>query len=179
MTTALENEIMRLRKEAEKFRSLHERAKKRLADQHAKHREKMAELKAEQKAREEALKREVLELKLQVKKLRDLHFGTSNENSRSFSGDLGAGRAKRRSKRLRGQQPGRIGHGRRLHTELSCEDELHDFAGDEAKCPVCGLPYQATGLENHSEEVEVEVRLVSLAFALCFPPLVARDILGP
>ncbi|MCK5803113.1 MAG: IS66 family transposase [Lentisphaeria bacterium] len=159
MVMALDNEIIRLRKEAGRFRSLHGRAKKRLDDQRAKHRDKIAKLKAEHKAREEALKRKVLELKLQVKKVQELHFGKSSEKSRSFSGDLGAGRSKHKKKRPRGQQRGRKGHGRRLHAELSCEDELHDLSANERKCPVCGLPYQATVLENVSEEVEFEVRL--------------------
>ncbi len=51
---------------------------KRLDDQRAKHRKTAADLGAEHKAREEALKREVLELKLQVRKLQDLHFGKSS-----------------------------------------------------------------------------------------------------
>jgi len=159
MVRALDNEMIRLRKEAGSFRSLHERAKKRLDDQRAKHRETIADLKAEHKVREEALKKKVLELKLTVKKLQDLHFGKSSETSRSFSGDLGAGRTKRKKKRPRGQQRGGKGHGRRLHTELLCEDEVDDLSEDERKCPVCGLPYKATGLENVSEEVEFEVRL--------------------
>jgi len=159
MVMALDNEMIRLRQEAGKFRSLHERAKKRLDDQRTKHRKTIADLKGEYKAREEALKREILELKLQVKKLQDLHFGKSSENSRSFSGDLGAGGTKRKKKRPRGQQRGGKGHGRRLHTELLCEDELDDLSEDERKCPVCGLPYEASGLENVSEEVEFEVRL--------------------
>ena len=159
MATALNNNLIRLRNEVGRFRSLHRRAKQRLEDQRLKHREKMAALKAEHKSREEALKRELLEMKLQVKKLQDLHFGKSSENGRSFSGDLGAGGAKRGKKRPRGQQRGRKGHGRRLHTELFYEDDLHDLSADEKRCPVCGLPYQATGLENVSEEVEFEVRL--------------------
>ena len=111
MDTASNNEMIRLRKEAGRFRSLHQRAKRRLDDQRAKHRETMAELKAGHKAREEALKRKVLELELTVKKLQDLHFGTSSEASRSFSGDLGAGGTKRKKKRPRGQQRGGKGHG--------------------------------------------------------------------
>ena len=159
MDTASNNEMIRLRGEAGRYRSLHQRAKGRLEDQRAKHRETIAELKGEHKAREEALKRKVLELKFTVKKLLDLHFGTSSENSRSFSGDLGAGGTKRGKKRPRGQQPGHKGHGRRQHTELPCEDELHDLSEDERKCSVRGLPYRTTGLENVSEEVEFEVRL--------------------
>lgn len=160
MATTLETETIRLRNEAGKFRSLHERAKRRLADQRAKHRRKLAELKAECEAREEALKREVLELKLQVKKLRDLHFGKSSERARSFSGDLGVGAAKRKGeKRPRGQQPGSKGHGRRGHPELPCEEELRELPAEEANCAICGLPREATGLENVSEEIEFEVRL--------------------
>jgi transposase len=159
MVTTPNNEMIRLRQEAGKFRSLHERAKKRLDDQRAKHRETIAELKAGHKAREEALKKKVLELKLTVKKLQDLHLGTFSEASRSFSSDLGAGGTKRKRKRPRGQQPGRKGHGRRQHTELPCEEEMRELSEDERKCPACGLPYQACGLENVSEEVEFEVRL--------------------
>ena len=159
MATVSDNEIIRLRREAGRFRSLHERAKKRLAEQQAKHRETVAKLKVEHTAREEALKREVLELKLRVKKLQDLHFGTSSEKSRSFSGDLGAGGPKRRKKRPRGQQPGSKGHGRRGHPELPCEEHVCELAGEEAKCPVCGLAYEVTGLENTSEQIEFEVRL--------------------
>lgn len=159
MTTTMETEIIRQRSEAGKFRSLHERAKKRLAAQQARHQEKVARLKEEHAAREEALKREIIELKLQVKKLRDLHFGKSSEKGRSFSGDLGAGGSKRRKKRPRGQKSGVKGHGRRRHPELPCEEELHDLGDDKAMCPVCGLPYEATGLESVSEEIEFEVRL--------------------
>lgn len=160
MVRTLDNEMIRLRREAGTFRSLHRRAKMRLVDQREKHREKVAALKAGHKAREEALKREALKLKLQVKKLQDLHFGKSSEKGRSFSGDPATdGSRRRRKKRPRGQQPGRKGHGRRLHTELPVEEEQHGLSEDERKCPVCGLPYEATGLEDVSEEVEFEVRL--------------------
>jgi transposase len=159
MATTTENETIRLRREAGTFRSLHKRAKKRLADQQAEYREKVARLEVEHAAREEALKREIIELKLQVEKLRDLHFGTSSEKGRSFSGYLCAGESKRRKKRPRGQKPGGKGHGRRGHPELPCQDELHDLGEDEAQCPICGLPYEETGLENVSQEIEFEVRL--------------------
>ena len=159
MSTVEDNEVIRLRAESGMFRSLHRRAQKSLKNQRAKHQEKITALKAEHKVREKALKQEVLELKLHVKKLQDLHFGKSSEHSRSFSGDLDAGGSKRRPKRPRGQQRGSEGHGRRQHAELPCENEPLELLGDDAICPICGLPYEPTGMKNSSEEVEFEVRL--------------------
>ena len=96
----------------------------------------------------------------QVNKLRELHFGKSSEQSRSFSGDLIGDHSKSsRKKRPRGQQPGSPGHGRRRHSELPCREEVYELTEQEAACSDCGLPYEQTELENVSEEVEFDVRL--------------------
>lgn len=160
MVTEPDNEIIRLRSEVGRYRSLHARAKRKLDDERASHREEMNELKAEHAAREDALKAKIEELKHEVNKLQELHFGKSSEQSRSFSGDLAKSRSKTGGKKgPRGQQPGSSGHGRRQHSELPCREEMYKFSEEEAICAKCGLPYEQTELENVSEEVEFEVRV--------------------
>ena len=160
MSADINNEIIRLRTEAGRYRSLHARAKRKLEDERARHREETATLKQEHEAREDALKANIQELKHQVNKLQELHFGKSSEQSRSFSGDPAKTRSNTRGKkRPRGQQPGRPGHGRRQHSELPCQEKMYQLSEEEAKCPHCGLPYEETALENVSEEVEFDVRV--------------------
>jgi transposase len=158
MEKVLSSELIRLRSNLGRYRSLHQRALKRLDDQRARHREEVCQLKADFHSRIEALSDEIVQLKRQVKTLQDLHFGKSSEKNVSTAGDLESGRKKH--KRKRGQQPGRKGHGRRLHTELPCEEETLDLSAEEARCPLCGLAAEKTQAECSSEEISYEVRVI-------------------
>ncbi len=158
MEQRLSTDLIRLRGNVTRYRNLHHRALKRLDDCRARHQDEIGQLKNDFQRKIEALSNEILELKKQVKTLQDLHFGKSSEKNVSVAGDLESGRKKPR--RNRGQQPGRKGHGRRLHTELPCEEEILELSTEEARCPLCRQVAEKTQLECSSEEVGYEVRLI-------------------
>jgi len=158
MEKVLSSELIRVRGDAGRYRSLHQRALQRLEAQRVRHRDEICRLKVDFHSREKALSNEIIELKRQIKTLQDLHFGKSSEKSVSVAGDLDSGRKKR--KRKRGHQPGRQGHGRRRHTELPCEEEILELSSEEARCPLCGAVAEKTESECSSEEVSYEVRVI-------------------
>lgn len=158
METVFSSDLIRLRGDVSRYRNLHHRALNRLADQCTRHREKIRRLKDDFHSQVEALSNEILELKKQVKTLQDIHFGKSSEKNVSVAGDLESGR--KRPTRNRGHQPGRKGHGRRMHTELPCEEETLELSTEEACCPLCGKVAEKTQSECSSEEVGYEVRLI-------------------
>jgi len=152
------SEIIKLRRDAGRYKSLHRRAVNRWEKQRQQFEEKVDRLKVDLEGQIDSLKAEIVELKKTVKTLQDLHFGKSSETSVSVAGDLATGR--RRPKRNRGQQAGRRGHGRRNHTELICEEEVLELSEDALRCSICGLLAEATELESCSEEIDHEVRII-------------------
>lgn len=150
--------IIGLRQEAGRYRSLHRRAVKRIEEQRQYYDEKIERLTADYERKLAASTATIVELKKQVKTLQDLHFGKPGEATVSVAGDLTRGGKK--PKRKRGQQPGREGHGRRPHDELPCVEDVLKLSEQEACCPVCGLPAEETTRQNESEEVDYEVRIV-------------------
>jgi transposase len=58
---------------------------------------------------------------------------------------------------VRGQRPGRPGHGRRLHPDLPTVDVDHELPPEELFCPHCHAPYIEIPGEQTSEEIEFEV----------------------
>ena len=158
MEPVLSSNLIRLRGDVSRYRNLHQRALKRLDDQRVHHREEICKLKVDFTSRIEALSGKIIDLKKQVKILQDLHFGKSSEKGVNVAGDLECGPKK--PKRSRGQQPGRKGHGRRLHIELPCEEEILELSPEEACCPLCGLLAEKTQSECSSEEVGYKVLVI-------------------
>ena len=86
MELVLSNELIRLRRDAGRYRSLHQRALNRLDNEQARHAEKIHRLKTDYESRIKALSDEIIDLKKQIKTLQDLHFGKSSEKSVSTAG---------------------------------------------------------------------------------------------
>ncbi len=131
----LQQELTEARCSAGSYKSLHGRAK-----------EKIAEL--EQRLEESEAERKKLDRQL---------FGRSSEKSRSPDGGKGSSPDRKRSSRPRGQQPGRPGPGRRDTSHLPSEEELQDLPENECGCDRCGLPFKGFPGTEDSETIEIEV----------------------
>jgi phage host-nuclease inhibitor protein Gam len=138
MSNISSSEIIKLRKQAGRYKELHERAVKRLESQSLEHTEKVDKLKISYDRQIDTLKSELISLKETIRTLQDLHFGKSSESSVSVAGDLKTGKKKRHRKR--GQQVGKKGHGRRRHRELPCEEEFIELSEEETRCSICVSP---------------------------------------
>lgn len=129
------SEIIRLRSEVGYWRAMHAKAKE----------------KAERLSQEN----EALQSKLRLRE-RQL-FSRRSERKGKGQRESGPG-AEQEEKRKRGQQPGAVGHGRRLHEHLPAVEEQWDFPEGEQQCPHCGLPFRELPGTEDSEEVVVEVK---------------------
>ena len=161
------NEFIKLKNQANYWRTQHERAVKRESTW----KEKALKLKAivrrqeiqikEQAAQIEALSAKVVWLQEQV-------FGRKTEQSKKASGKAQSGKQgdsngsepSSQPRRNRGQQPGAKGHGRRNHDELPVQMIEHELPEDQQSCPCCGLAFKVMADTEDSEEVHWEVHLV-------------------
>jgi len=109
------------------------------------------------KVREEKLKEEIAELKAKLRKREQQLFGTSTERGRKNTKDDPVKKPPKNGNK-RGQQRGAKGHGRRTHSALPVEEEVHSLEEDDRRCPECGELYEDTGMTEDSEVVEVEVK---------------------
>ena len=109
--------------------------------------------------RERRLKDEIKQLKAKVKHLeqqlreRQVRRSGSEKQAR----DAGFTPQTAAQPRRRGQQPGSKGHGRRDHSQLPAQVEVHELEPSETCCPECGGQYRAAGSED-SETLEIDVR---------------------
>ena len=103
-------------------------------------------------AREAALKQEVAAQQAQIRDLTHRLYGKKSEK--------GAGKKPPQapSRRRRGQQQARPGHGRTARPQLPVVEEVHDVAAEHQQCPVCGEPYGEFPGTADSEIVEVHVQ---------------------
>lgn len=131
----LQQELTEARCSAAFYKSLHERAKERIAE-------------VEQRLEESEAERKKLDRQL---------FGRSSEKSRSREAGTGASPAAKGSSRRRGQQPGRPGPGRRDTSHLPSEEEHRHLAQEECRCGRCGLPFGEFPGTEDSETLEIEV----------------------
>jgi transposase len=91
-----------------------------------------------------------------IKDLQNRLFGKKSEKPGSAKSEKGDSPS---SKRQRGQQPGRSGHGRTPRPDLPVISEVHDLPQDKKQCPTCCLPFLSKpGLDEHTEFIEVEVK---------------------
>jgi transposase len=110
------------------------------------------------RAREELLKQDVQQLNAKIRYLEQTLYGRKSEKKTSSEKNTSASSSDADpSKRKRGQQTGSPGHGRRDYSHLPVKEEI--FKLDEAKCPICGCPYQdASFLDtDDSELIEMKV----------------------
>ncbi|MCP3883611.1 MAG: IS66 family transposase [Sulfitobacter sp.] len=106
----------------------------------------------------EALKQENIRKDAKIKDLQSRLFGKKSEKYSRLKSEKG-GKADTPSKRKRGQQPGRPGHGRTQRPDLPVVHDEIDLADADKCCRICGLPYRPNpALDEHSEVIEVVVK---------------------
>lgn len=85
-----------------------------------------------------------------VRLLNKLAFGKRSEKQQQDES------GSQRQHKRRGAVTGHKGSGRKIPKELPVKEEVIDIPDEEKFCPVCGLPYKETGIEETSSEVCVE-----------------------
>jgi transposase len=163
------------RQQAGYYKALHHRAtlreaklQERLAHAHA---EAQAAAAARIQQREAELHQRLADLEAEVRLLKQRLYGRRGETHHHPNaladapvqdGPPGSDHdttAHRPSRRRRGQQRGRPGHGRRHHQGLPATAETADVPPEQRHCSTCGQPFAPCGSDPHvSTVVEVTVR---------------------
>lgn len=158
--------LVEAKRAAHYWRSMHGRARRRIAEWQARYRESQREL-ADTRERKERLEERVRELEQDNAGLRQRNrdllkapFGKRSEKRRGAGEghgetartDRGGGR-----KRRRGGQRGARAHPRLEQTGLEVRDELREPEAGSCRCRDCGRPFRRHG-EEVSERLEVRVR---------------------
>ena len=149
MVTLSKEEEIKLRWEANYWKSQHQHALARYAQREADHRLAMAQA-AE---REAALRSELEQAQGKIRDLQRRLFGRKSE--RSSRAEKG-GASDTKSARPRGQQPGAPGHGRTIESHLPSEVETIEL--DCPHGPNCGLGYTDFPGTEDSELIEIDVK---------------------
>ncbi len=105
--------------------------------------------------REARLKEEKEYLKAKLRLRERQLFGRKSEKN---NGSKGNKEESDNNKRRRGQQPGSVGHGRRMHNHLSVIEEVYDIPQEQRHCSFCNLPYKAFPGTDDSEEIIINVK---------------------
>ena len=106
------------------------------------------------KAREDALKLAVEDLKANLKKREEQLFGRKSEKGTAKK-ESAQTTDDKKPKKNRGQQAGSSGHGRRDHNGLPSVEEIVSLAPEEARCTCCGLPYEELGGSEDPDVLEI------------------------
>ena len=114
--------------------------------QHNKAKEKLEELKKENK-----------ELKAKLRMREKQLFGKKSEKTKKSEKQTNSNKAKNQ-KRNRGQQPGKPGHGRGKHNKLEIIEETIELPEDEKFCKICGLPFASFPGTEDSDDIVVNVK---------------------
>jgi len=117
-------------------KAMHQRAR----DREAQYQQRIAELEAQLRLREQQL------------------FGTKTETTAATSPALPAATPAAGTRRPRGQQPGRPEPRRRDHTHLPAVVEEQEIPGDPCCCQRCGRPFAPFSGTEDSTILEVEVK---------------------
>jgi len=136
----LQAEVISLRQQAHYHRSQHRRAV----------------------ARAEELQAQVDVLKAKVADLQQRLFGRKSER-RNRVPLLGGTEPSGLAPRARGQQPGRVGHGRTVRETLPVVETVLALSDAVLRCPSCGLSWEPWGPPHTREQIEWEVRLFKAA----------------
>lgn len=152
LVTLSKREHIELVMQAKQWKSLHERAVRRLEFADKQHQFEIAQA----RQREDRLKSELEAARAQIRDLRQRVFGAKTEQSSSIDAGISSidvvGRPRGRP---RGQQRGRAGHGRTRLTQLPArEQELTS----QACCPRCGLGLSEFPGTQDAEVLEIEVK---------------------
>jgi transposase len=121
--------------QAQNYRSLHQRAVQ----------------------REARLKKEVQQLKAQIRLLQQQLFGRSSEAGKAVTA-LATPTDDPSSRRPRGQQAGRRSPPKRNYSQLPAIVETHDLPEEQRRCRRCGQPFVAFPGSEEAEILEVAVR---------------------
>lgn len=113
--------------------------------------------------RERILEQEKQELQARVRYLEQQLYGKKSESAKAKD-FLAAGTAptggtpEATPSRPRGQQRDKPGPVRRDYSHLPDEEEFHDLAEQDRKCPCCGLPFESFPGTEDSTVLEIAVR---------------------
>lgn len=132
----LQAEVIALRQQAHYHRTQHQRAVQRAQE----------------------LQVQVGVLKAKVAELQQRLFGRKSERARRAT-PLGASGESGIGPRVRGQQPGSAGHGRKLRENLPVVETVLDLCEQQKRCPRCGLAWESFPQPHISEQIEWVVRL--------------------
>lgn len=113
--------------------------------------------------REDLLKDENQQLQARIRYLEQQLYGKSSESAKPRDTLAPAGTPTTSTPdtpaaRRRGQQRQQPGPTRRDYSHLPAEEEFHDLAEQDKKCPCCGLPFEAFPGTEDSTVVEINVR---------------------
>jgi transposase len=110
--------------------------------------------------REGKLKERIAELEAQLRLREQQLFGRSTETASSTTALPTSSRttANSAAPRPRGQQFGQPGHGRRDYSHLPATVEDCELTGDACCCPQCQLPFKAIGGSEDTTILEITVR---------------------
>jgi transposase len=110
------------------------------------------------KAKIAQLEQELVVKDAKIKDLQNRLFGKKSEKHAGLKSEKG-NPTEPPSRRRRGQQPGRSGHGRTQRPHLPVVTEERDLSAQEKRCAQCGLPHRRNpALDEQGEVIEVEVR---------------------
>jgi transposase len=105
--------------------------------------------------REAALKANIDAYQATIRDLTQRLYGTKSEKATRLDK---ASEPTSSSPRMRGQQPGSPGHGRRACTTLPVIDEVRDLSPAEKRCTVCGQAFRPLPAPEASTLIEVQVQ---------------------
>jgi transposase len=114
------------------------------------------------KQRERLLEQEKQQLQARIRYLEQQLYGKKTESAKSKD-SLAAGTTPTATQgttptRPRGQQRDHPGPTRRDYSHLPHEEEFHDLAAPDKKCPCCGLPLESFATTQDSTVLEIAVR---------------------
>ena len=134
----LRQENIRLRQQANYYKSLYTRTAAKLDTAH----------------------KTITALKQKVAEWVRRYFARGSEKSKGKGKDgQSSGSTPPPEKRPRGQQPGQPGHGRQKRPDLPEREVVVDLPGGAPVCPECGQPYCSNGTVHSHEEIVVEVNI--------------------
>ena len=166
-------DLVEARRQWHYWRSMHARAKERIAQWQSRHAARQrelaqAQLRIEQlQARVQELERENAGLKQRNHDLLQTPFGKRSEKRKGRregpAGSLGTARepadedSEPEPQRRRGGQRGAVAHPRVDRSGLAVQEECHEPEAARRQCAHCGCPYRRHG-EAVSERIEIHVR---------------------
>lgn len=108
--------------------------------------------------RENELKGKIQELQAKLRLRERQLFARKSEKKSPGNSEKNEETASTDPKRLKGQQPGSTGHGRKGHSHLPAGEEIHELPEQDRRCPRCGRRLEEFPGTEDSEQIEIDVR---------------------